>query len=96
MPWFPDFVSAVELARRQRRSVSELRTYFAECFKTGRWLKLEHCTVTDDGVRCALEFNCVRWAGHDLTPQAGISVYERRSDGLLAAARIYDDIEAPV
>jgi hypothetical protein len=47
-------------------------------------------------VRCALEFNCVRWGSHDLTPQAGISVYERSSDGLLAAARIYDDIEAPV
>jgi SnoaL-like domain len=73
----------------------ELRSYFAECFKDGG-LKLEQCTVTDDGVRCALEFNCVRWGSHDLTPQAGISVFERSSDGLLAAARIYDDIEAPV
>ena len=76
--------------------MSELRTYFAECFKTWGGLKLEHCTVTDDGVRCALEFNCALWAGHDLTPQAGISVYKRSSDVLLAAARIYDDIEAPV
>jgi len=33
--------------------------HFAECFKAGRGVKLEHCTVTDDGVRCALEFNCV-------------------------------------
>ncbi len=73
----------------------ELRSYFAECFKAGGGLKLEHCTVTDDGVRCALEFNCVRWGSHDLTSQAGIGVYERSSDGLLAAARIYDDIEAP-
>ena len=52
--------------------------------------------MTDDGVRCALEYNCVRWGSHDLPPQAGICVYERGPDGLLAAARVYDDIEAPV
>jgi hypothetical protein len=52
--------------------------------------------VTDDGVRCALEYNCVRWGGHDLPPQAGLGVYERGPDGLLAAARIYDDVEPPV
>ena len=52
--------------------------------------------MTDDGVRCALEYNCVRWGSHDLPPQAGIGVYERGPDGLLAAARVYDDIEAPV
>ncbi len=28
-------------------------------------------------------------------PQAGIGVYERGPDGLLAAARVYDDVEAP-
>jgi hypothetical protein len=74
----------------------ELRSYFAECFKAGGGLKLQHCTVTADGLRCAMEFNCVRWGSHDLTPQAGVSVYERGVDGLLAAVRIYDDIEAPV
>jgi hypothetical protein len=31
-----------------------------------------------------------------LPPQAGISVYERGPDGLLAAARVYDDVETPV
>jgi hypothetical protein len=56
---------------------------------------LQHCTVTDDGVRCALEYNCVRWGSHDLPSQAGIGVYERSREGLLAAVRIYDDIEAP-
>jgi len=29
-------------------------------------------------------------------PQAGLAVYERGPDGLLAAARVYDDVEAPV
>jgi hypothetical protein len=52
--------------------------------------------MTDDGVRCALEYNCVRWGSHDLQPQAGIGVYERGPDGVLAAARVYDDVEAPV
>jgi hypothetical protein len=47
-------------------------------------------------VRCALEYNCVRWGSHDLPPQAGIGVYERGPDGRLAAARVYDDIEPPV
>jgi hypothetical protein len=50
--------------------------------------------VTDDGVRCALEYNCVRWAGRDLAPQAGICVHERGADGLLAGVRVYDDVEA--
>ena len=31
-----------------------------------------------------------------MAPQAGMGVYERGPDGLLAAARLYDDIEAPV
>ncbi len=77
------------------RGTSELHAFFTSCFSAGGGISLEHCTVTDDGVRCALEFNCVRWGSHDLPAQAGIAVYERNPDGLLAAARIYDDIEAP-
>ena len=78
------------------RGTPELRSFFARCFSAGGGITLQHCTVTDDGVRCALEYNCVRWGSHDLPPQAGIGVYERGPDGLLAAARVYDDIEAPV
>jgi hypothetical protein len=52
--------------------------------------------VTDDGTRCALEYNCIRWGSHDIAPQAGIGVFERRQDGRLSAARIYDDIEPPM
>lgn len=67
-----------------------------QCFKAGGGLKLKQVSVTDDGARCTVEFNCVRWGRHDLTPQAGMSVYERSSGGLLASARLYSDIEAPV
>ena len=73
-----------------------LREYFAACFGAGGGITLQPCAVIDDGVRCALEYNCLRWGSHDLPPQAGIAVFERSPDGLLAAVRIYDDIEAPV
>jgi hypothetical protein len=77
------------------RGTAELRSFFARCFSAGGGIDLQDCAVTDDGVRCALEYNCVRWGRHDLAPQAGIGVYERGPDGLLAAARVYDDIESP-
>ena len=33
-----------------------------------------HRALTDDGVRCALEYNLVRWGSHDLPAQAGLGV----------------------
>ena len=80
---------------QSHRGTAELRSFFRACFSAGGGIGLEHCVVTDDGVRCALEYNCVRWGSHDLPPQAGLGVYERGPDGLLAAVRVYDDIEAP-
>ena len=77
------------------RGSPELRSFFTTCFSAGGGIGLENCAVTDDGVRCALEYNCVRWGSHDVPPQAGIGVFERGPDGLLAAARVYDDVEAP-
>ena len=82
--------------RSAHRGTAELRAYFAHCFSAGGGVGLQHCAVTDDGVRCVLEYNCVRWGSHDLAPQAGLGVYERGPAGLLAAARVYDDVEAPV
>jgi hypothetical protein len=77
------------------RGPGELRSFFTGCFSAGGGIRLQDCAITDDGVRCALEYNCVRWGSHDLPPQAGMAVYERGPDGLLAAARAYDDVEAP-
>jgi ketosteroid isomerase-like protein len=82
-------------AHRTHRGTAELRSYFRGCFSAGGGIGIEPCTATDDGVRCALEYNCVRWGGHDLPPQAGIAVHERGKDGLLAAVRVYDDVEPP-
>jgi limonene-1,2-epoxide hydrolase len=80
----------------EHRGAHELRSFFAVCFSAGGGIGLQPCCVTDDGVRCALEYNCVHWGSHDLPPQAGIGVCERGADGLLAAVRVYDDVEAPV
>jgi hypothetical protein len=75
------------------RGTTELGAFFTERLRGGG-IGLQHCAVTDDGVRCALEYNCIRWGGDELTPQAGLGVYERTPDGLLAAVRVYDDVES--
>ena len=77
------------------RGAEGLRTLYEHLFANGGGIALEHCTVTDDGVRCSLEYNCVRWGVTEIPPQAGVAVYERGTSGLLAAARIYDDVEPP-
>jgi hypothetical protein len=77
------------------RGASELGAFFARCFSAGGCIGLQPCALTDDGVRCAVEYNCVRWGRHDLPPQAGLGVHERGPDGLLAAVRVYDDVEPP-
>jgi hypothetical protein len=71
-----------------------LRELYTHMFANGG-IPLEHCTLTDDGVGCAIKYNCVRWGVTDIPPQAGAAVYERASSGLLSAARIYDDVEPP-
>jgi limonene-1,2-epoxide hydrolase len=74
------------------RGTAELRSFFATQLPAAG-VGLEQCAVTDDGVRCALEYNILRWGDRVLAPQAGLGVYERGPDGLLAAARVYDDAE---
>jgi len=74
------------------RGPDELRAYFDRCF-SGGGVGVQPCAVTDDGARCALEYNWVSRGRHTVAPQAALAVYERGPDGLLAAARRYDDIE---
>src|SRR5918994_1471843 len=77
------------------RGIEALRDLYAHMFANGGGIGLDHCTLTDDGVRCAIEYNGVRWGTTEILPQAGVAVYERGGSGLLAAARIYDDVEPP-
>jgi len=81
--------------RAAHRGPDELRSYFTSCFSAGGGISMQNCAMTDDGVRCAVEYNVLRWGRHDLPPQAALGVFERGADGLLAAARVYDDVEAP-
>ncbi|MGH3408823.1 MAG: nuclear transport factor 2 family protein, partial [Streptosporangiaceae bacterium] len=76
------------------RGQSALRSYFTRRLSAGG-IGVQDCAVTDDGTRCAVEYNIVRWGEHDLPAQAGIAVFERGPGGLLAAARIYDDVQPP-
>ena len=77
------------------RGTEALYELYGHMFANAGGIELQHCALTDDGVRCAIEYNCVRWGDTEIPPQAGVAVYERGAGDLLAAARIYDDVEPP-
>ena len=77
------------------RGTDELRALYERFFSNGGGIPLEHCTVSDDGRACALEYNVVAWGRTPMPPEAGIAVYVRGDSGKLAAARVYDDSDPP-
>jgi hypothetical protein len=74
------------------RGTVELRQFFGRLLARGG-MSVERCALTDNGSSCALEYNLTTWGDPFLPHQAGIAVYERARSGLLAAVRLYDDIE---
>jgi hypothetical protein len=78
------------------RGHDELAALHEGLFSHGGGIPFEHCSVTDDGHACALEYNIVYWGRAVLRPQAGLAVYVRGSTGKLAAVRVYDDVEPPL
>jgi hypothetical protein len=78
------------------RGRDELIALYQRFFSNGGGIRLAHCTITDDGRACALEYNLLRWGRTELSPEAGLAVYTRGSSGKLTSARIYDDIEPPL
>ncbi len=78
------------------RGPEGLRAFYEHLFSNDGGIPLEHCSVTDDGRACALEYNVVRWGKTELPPEAGMAVYVRGESGKLAAARIYDDADPPL
>lgn len=56
-------------------------------------IRLERCSVTDDGRCCALEYNVVHRDHSELAPEAGIAVFARGATGKLAGVRVYDDAD---
>lgn len=77
------------------RGTTALRAFMAQILGAGG-IGLEHCTLTDDGVVAAIEFNAVRFGSRQVAPQAGLAVYQRSPRGLLQTARIYDDVNVEV
>jgi hypothetical protein len=78
------------------RGKAELLALYRRFFSEGGGIPLEHCRITEDGIRTALEFTCVRWGRHDLVPQAGAAVYARDALGKIATAHVYDDVTPPL
>jgi hypothetical protein len=76
------------------RGKVELERFFGRLLSRGG-ISIEHCSLTDDGSSCALEYNLTTWGDSWLPHQAGIAVYERAPNGFLGAVRLYDDIERP-
>lgn len=83
---------ANEAAARHRGAAS-LRRYFSLLFSNGGGLGVEHCAINDGGGSCALEYVVTAWGRSALPRQAAASVFERADTGLLAAVRMYDDLQ---
>jgi hypothetical protein len=81
---------------RPRRGWDDIRAFYAAQLPGDGGIGVQCCLETDDGERCAVEVTCDSWGPRAIPPQAALVVYERNADGLLVAARLYDDIEAPV
>ena len=76
------------------RGAAELRSFFARRFSPRA---ASACSAAPSPTTGALRpgIQLLQWGTDSLPAQAGIAVYERDADGLLAAARIYDDVQAP-
>ena len=77
------------------QGTDQIRRIYTLQFAAGGGIPLQHCTATDDGTACAIEYNAVRWGRQAIPPQAGVAVYVRGRSGRLAASRIYDDVDPP-
>jgi hypothetical protein len=53
---------------QQGEALAPSRWRVGQCYSSvnGGGIPLEYCTVTDDGVRCTIEYNCVRWQVTDI------------------------------
>jgi hypothetical protein len=78
------------------RGHAALLALYRRFFSEGGGIQLEHCSITEDGIRTALEFTCIRWGRHDVPPQAGIAIYARDAQGRIVSAHVYDDVTPPL
>ena len=79
-----------------RAAPEGLSAYYQRLFSTGGGLLLESCALVDDGRKCVLEYNVVRWGATRLPPRAGAGAFVRGHGAKLAAVRLYDDTIPPL
>ena len=80
--------------RFRHNGADALRPFYGAMLGQGG-IALQRCSVTYDGMRCAIEYVCTRWGSAPLAPQAGVAVYDLKGVSRVSAARIYDDIASP-
>ena len=79
-----------------RAAPEGLSAYYKRLFSTGGGIPLECCALVDDGRKCVLEYNVVRWGATRLPPRAGAGAFVRGHGAKLAAVRLYDDTIPPL
>ena len=78
----------------RREGKHAIRPAYESFLKDGG-IALHHCTATDDGSSCAIEWACDQWGNKRYAAlESGCAVYDY-GDEKLRAARIYDDLEPP-
>ncbi len=81
-------------AEHTHRGPAGRLAFYQRAFASGG-VRLQHCSATVDGTRCAIEYICDQWGSRPLSPQAGMAVYVWNSADQLTAVRIYDDVAPP-
>lgn len=76
-----------------RQGKDEIRPVYERFLKDGR-IALHHCTETDNGASCAIEWACDQWGRRYPALESGCAIYDYAGEKLFAA-RIYDDLKPP-
>ncbi|MCH8905690.1 MAG: hypothetical protein IH840_01265 [Candidatus Heimdallarchaeota archaeon] len=79
----------------KHQGAAKRRKFYLGALKNGG-ITLTPCSVTFNGVSCAVEYICSKWGQFQIDPQAGLAVYDIVDEHSLSAARIYDDINPPL
>jgi hypothetical protein len=78
------------------RGLDELRKMFGFFFSGGDGIMLRYCTLTDDGVSLAIEYNYECWGKSVYPTEAGCAAYERGPSGKILCGRSCDEVYVPV
>ena len=90
------YLRDAEARQHSRAAPDGLSAYYQRLFSTGGGIPLESCALVDDGRKCVLEYNVVRWGATRLPPRAGAGAFVRGHGAKLAAVRLYDDTIPPL